>query len=182
MHKKVEDLRMRPKRGASVLSVYRQLVAQGRIKFNFGLISVEPQEDDLTRIHDVVNEIDNRRVFYEGHQNELPEYMIKSVREARGAIHTIRKGIWADAWAREMVQKLLHDLAEFLTSAERFKLPRNHHDEGFEQFEDIATEMRLRIWSVVAEFVVAFGDAVKPMHLPNDLLEEVRTQLSKRPS
>jgi hypothetical protein len=176
MNGNIESLRMRSKPGASVLDVFRQLVAQGRIKFNFGLVSIEPKEDDLTRVHDIIHEIDDRRVFYNAYEDELPEYMVKSIREARQAIHAERKGIWSDLWARELVQKILHDLGDFLTRTDKMRLPRNHHDPGFEEFEDLATEMRLRIWSAVAELVVAFGDAVKPMHLPKDLLEAVRAE------
>src|SRR5207249_3366924 len=171
VHENTESLRMRQKPGASVLDVFRQLVANGRIKFNFGLVSIEPKEDDLSRIHDIIHEIDDRRVFYNAYEDELPEYMVRTIREARQAIHTARQGLWPDLWAREVVQRILHDLGEFLTRAEKMPLPRNHHDHGFEQFEDLATEMRLRVWSAVAELVVAFGAAVKPLHLPGDLLE-----------
>ena len=78
------------------------------------------------------------------------------------------------------MQKILHDLGEFLTKTEKMELPRNHHDPRFEQFEDLSTEMRLRIWSAVAELVVAFGAAVKPLHLPEDLLEVVRYEYGKK--
>lgn len=176
MPENTTQLRMRPRPGASVLDMFRQLVAQGRIKFNFGLVSVEPKEDDLTRIHNIIHEIDDRRVFYNAYEDETPEYMVESVGDARRAIHAERRGVWSDLWAREVVQKILHDLGEFQTRTDRMKLPRNHHDPTFEEFEDLATEMRLRIWSAVAELVVAFGDAVRPMHMPTDLLDVVRKE------
>lgn len=179
MNEGIESLRMRPKRNASVLDVFRQLVAQGRIKFNFGLISVEPREDDLTRVHDIIQEVDNRRVFYNAFEDEIPKYMVESVREARQAIHIKREGIWSDLWARERVQKILHDLGEFLTKTDDTTLPCNHHDKEFEQFEDLAMELRLRIWSTVAELVVAFGDAVKPMHLPQAILDAVQSEYER---
>jgi hypothetical protein len=174
MSSSTDKLRFRPRRDASMLDVFRQLVAQGAIKFNFGLMSIEPREDDINRVHDIIHEIDDRRVFYNAYEDEIPDRMVESVREARQAIHGERKGVWADLWAREVVQKILHDLGEFLTVAERTNLPSNHHDVKFEAFADLAAEMRLKIWSAVAELVVAYGDAVKPMHLPPDLLDEVR--------
>jgi hypothetical protein len=170
---------MRPKRGASVIDVFRQLVATGGIKFNFGLVSIAPKEHDLARMHDIIQEIDKRRVFYNGYEDEIPEHMVQSIRNAREAIHQERKGIWSDAWAREMVQLILHDLGDFLTKVERKRLPRSHHDPGFEEFEDVATEMRLRIWSLVAELVVAFGSAVRPLHLPADILDAVRSEYAR---
>jgi len=179
MDQKAESLRMSRRPGASVIDVFRQLVADGGIKFNFGLVSIEPKESDLTRVHNIIHEIDDRRVFYNAYEDETPKHMVESVRNAKQAIHEERKGIWSDLWARELVQKILHDLGEFLTQAEKVKLPRNHHDRGFDEFEDLATEMRLRIWSAVAELVVAFGDAVKPCHLPEDLLREVQVEFAK---
>lgn len=167
---------MRNKPGSSVVGIFRQLVAQGRIKFNLGVIAIEPKEDDLTRIHNIIHEIDDRRVFYQAFDDERPEYMVTSVRSAREAIHAERKGIWADAWAREMVQKILHDLGDFITIAEKLGPPKNHHESKFEEFENAAAEMRLCIWSAVAELVIAFGDEVKPWHLPPDLLELVRSE------
>jgi hypothetical protein len=170
----VNDLKMHTaRRGASPISVFRQLVSQGGIKFNFGVVAVELKEDDLRRIHDIIHEIDDRRAFYNAFEDEIPSNMVASVRSAKQKVHEIRSGIWANPWAREVVQMLLHDIGDFLTKIERQPLPRNFGDEGFDRFEEHALELRLRVWTAIAHLVVVFGDAVEPLHLPSEILKEV---------
>ena len=161
-----------------MLSTFRQLVANGRIKFNLGFLSVEPKEDDLARVHDVVNEIDNRRVFHQAYEDEIPEYMVKSVREARETIQELRKGVWADNGTREVVQYILHELAEFLTKSDRGRIPRNHHDAGFAEFGESATELRLKVWTAIAHLYIVYGEEVKPYHLPQEILDTVREHVA----
>src|SRR5215813_11388654 len=67
----------------SPMAVFRQLISQGRIKFNFGVVSVEPKEDDLRRVHDIINEIDNRRAFYNSMEDEIPAPVVESIRAAK---------------------------------------------------------------------------------------------------
>src|SRR5262245_11739599 len=78
----------------------------------------------------------------------------------------------ADPWARQVVQILLDDLGDFLTKIERFPLPKHWHDVRFCWGEKHLVELRLRVWTAVAHFVVVFGEAVKPLHLPSEILEE----------
>lgn len=170
----IDDLRMHTaRRGSSPKSVFRQLVSQGGIKFNFGIVSVELKEDDTRRIHDIIHEVDDRRAFYNAFEDEIPNHMVVSVRSAKQQINEIRRGVWANLWAREVVQLLLHDIGDFLTKIEREPLPPNLHDAGFEDFEKHALELRLRVWTGIAHLVVVFGDAVKPYHLPPEILNEV---------
>jgi hypothetical protein len=161
------------RRGSSAISVFRQLVSQGGIKFNFGIASLELKEDDLRRIHDIIEELDDRRAFYDALGDETPSYMVESIRGAKQEINEIRRGIWANLWAREVVQLLLHDIGDFLTKIERQPLPRNHRDAGFGDFEKHACELRLRVWTAVAHLVVVFGETVNPYHLPPEILKEV---------
>jgi len=170
----INDLKMHTaRRGSSPISVFRQLVSQGGIKFNFGMVSVELKEDDLRRIHDIIHEFDDRRAFYNAFEDEIPSYMVESIRSAKQQINEIRRGVWANLWAREIVQLLLHDMGDFLTRIEREPLPRNLGDAGFNRFERNALELRFRVWTAIAHLVVVFGDAVKPYHLPPEILKEV---------
>src|SRR3954447_2459415 len=91
-------------RGSSPVSVFRQLVSNGGIKFNFGVMSLELKERDLQRVHDIIDELDDRRAFYSALGDKTPEEVVESVRSAKHEINEIRKGIWANLWAREVVQ------------------------------------------------------------------------------
>jgi hypothetical protein len=171
---KIADLRMGTTKGYSPIATFRQLVADGGIEFDFGIVKVKPKEKDLPRIHDIIHEIDDRRVFYNAYEDEIPEHMVTSLRDAKRAIHECRKGLWSNPWARRVVEILLHNIGEFLTFAEKKPLPRNHHDAGFPEFECEAEKLRMQIWSLVAHMVVVFGDDVKPLHLPPEILSEVK--------
>jgi hypothetical protein len=164
----------------SPIAVFRQLISQGRIKFNFGVVSFEPKEDDLRRVHDIINEIDNRRAFYNSMEDEIPAPVVESIRAAKQKFNELRQGLWADPWARQVVQILLDDLGDFLTKIERFPLAKDWHDARFGRLEKHLVELRLRVWTAVAHFVVVFGDAVKPLHLPPEILEEVQRAYKAR--
>ena len=131
------------------------------------------KENDLRRIHDIIDEFDDRRAFYDAFGDETPRYMVESIRSAKQQINEIRRGIWANLWAREVVQLLLHDIGDFVTKVERKPLPGNPGDAGFDVFEEHALELRLRVWTAIAHLVLVFGEAVKPFHLPPEILEEV---------
>lgn len=169
----IERFRYHTPSKTTAVSAFRQLVSNGGIKFTFPFVTVELKEDDLRRVHDIIHEIDDRRVFYDHIEDEIPEYMVQSVARAKEAIHEARKGLWANDWAREVVQRLLHDLGAFLTKAQQ-SVPRNHHDPGFAAFEEAALELRLRVWTMVAHLVVVFGRQVKPLHLPIEILQTVQ--------
>ncbi len=100
----IESLRIPIQTKLTGLSTFRQRFANGRIKNNLGFLSVEPKEDDLPRVHDIVNEIDNRRVFYQAYEDVIPEFWVKSVHEVREAIQELRKGVWVDIGTRAVVQ------------------------------------------------------------------------------
>jgi len=170
----INDLKMHTaRRGSSTISVFRQLISQGGIKFNFfGLGSVELKETDRTRIHDIIYEFDDRRAFYDALGDAIPSHMVESIRSAKQQINEIRRGIWANLWARGVVEQLLHDIGDFLTKIERQPLPRKFGDAGFDLFEKHACELRLRVWTAVAQLVVVCGEAVKPFHLPPEILKE----------
>lgn len=154
-------------------SLFRQLVSNGGIKFTFPFVTVELKEDDLRRIHDIINEIDYRRVFYDSFDTEIPKDMVESVVNTKAAVHSARKGLWANDWAREMVQRLLHELGEFLTRTQS-GVPRNHHDDAYPAFIEASVELRLRVWAIVAHLNVVFGPEVSPLHAPLEILQTVK--------
>jgi hypothetical protein len=166
------------KKKGSITSTFRQLVSCGSIKFNFGAISISPTDEDLRRVHDIIHEVDDRRVFFNAYEDESPEHMVESLREAKRAIHELRKGVWSSDWARTIVQIMLHNIGEFLTQVEKKKLP-NYRTPEFEEFEDAAEKLRVQTWSLVAHLCVVFGDIVKPLHLPHEILSEVKKQFDK---
>ncbi len=167
----LSDFRFGPRKGKSPLSVFRQLLASGGIEFNFlNMVKVKLQEHDLTRIHNIIHEIDDHRAFYDAIEDQHPDHMIASVRNTKDAIHRIRQGLWANDWAREEIQILLHHIGDFLTEVERAPLPNNFQDESFTKFADAAEKLQMQVWSFVAQLVVVFGSAVKPLHLPPEIL------------
>ena len=172
---KIEELRKLSRgQGTSVRSVFRQLVSQGGIKLSFLGVSVELREADLQRVHNIINEIDERRAFYDDLGDEIPQHLIDSVLDAKKAINELRRGLWANLWARQQIAQLLHDLGDFLTKTQHRKVPRYHHDQGFEEFAKAALELRLKIWTTVAHLVVAFGEQVSAMHMPTEILADVQ--------
>jgi len=171
------------RKNVSPLSVFQKLVTDGSIKFNFGIASLDLKSDDLRRIHSIIHEIDDRRAFYTAYEDELPEYMLASIKSTKMAIsNTFKEGLWTNQWARQVAQIVLHELGEFVTVVERTKIPKNHHDKNFDIFEQQAMELRLKIWTAVAHYVVVFGSAVQPLHLPHEILTAVQEEydLSKK--
>jgi hypothetical protein len=73
-------------------------------------------------------------------------------------------------------------IGDFVTKVEREPLPGNPADAGFDVFEEHALKLRLRVWTAVAHLVVVFGEAVKPYHLPPEILKAVSDAYQKRAS
>lgn len=170
----IEGLRKFSRSDESILAIYRQLVSNGGIEVSFaGLVTFKLQEHDLRRVQNIINEIDDRRVFYSSVQDETPEYMVRSVLEAKRNIHNLRQDLWVSDWARKLIQLLLETLGDFLTSTER-NMPRSFGDPGFGAFEETALRLRLKVWTIVAHLVAVFGSVVAPRHLPAEIANVVR--------
>lgn len=158
---------------SSLVSTFRQLVSEGRIKFNLGLVTIEPKEDDLRRVHNILSEIDDCRVLYR--QDIRPEfavYILNEVKRVRDYIRSERQGLWADLWAREVVQTITHEINEFITALENNVDP--------DTFVRLVSELRIKIWTISSELVIAFGAAVKPLHLPQEIFFEVKKVQSRK--
>lgn len=68
---------------------------------------------DFERLHDLIHELDTRRVFYEVEENFRDA--VDSVLSAREEMRTISRGPWTDAEAEGWAKELQNSLAEFLT-------------------------------------------------------------------
>ena len=161
------------RKGFAPLNIFNKLLADGSIKFNFGLVSVDLKDDDVQRVHNIIYAIDDRRAFYNAFEDETPERVVKSVGETKREIYEESKNLWRNAWSREVVQMILHDLGHFLTKIEKKPLPKVSEKKEFEEFLKHLLELRIRMWTAVAHFVVVYGNAVSAYHMPKEILEKV---------
>jgi len=149
---------------------FRQAAANGN--FSFGGITL--QDSDLNRIHGIVTEIDSRRLFYACGEDEIPHYAMKSLYEARSSIREQSKGVWANPSCEVIVQEILHTLADACTEAE--KLGGETVSMGSEKyfpFIDVMTNMRLKIWALVAVLREKVGSIINTRNMPNEILTQV---------
>jgi hypothetical protein len=175
----IDELAMySPRKAFSPFSVFKKLIADGNIKFNFGIVSVDLKDDDLQKVHNIIMAIDERRAFYNAFGDEIPKYVVESVRDAKKDIYETSKDTWTNLWARNVAQRILHDLGEFLTKMERLHDPKIGASEH-EMFEEYMLELRLRAWTGVAHYYVVFGETVSPIHLPNEILDVVSDAYNK---
>lgn len=174
----IETLKIPGQQSSTVRSIFRQLISSGGIEFRFGGLTVKPKEDDLRRIHDIIDEVDDRRVFYIPLDTDVPKDIIRDVKEVKSAIHQRRKGLWADKNTRKIIQYMIHELGEFLTKAETLSLSLKDRDNSFPDFADLIVELRIKIWSAVARLYLMYGEPVEPYHLPDDILKEQKKQLT----
>jgi len=151
-------------------ATFRQMAANGN--FQFGPFKL--QDGDMNRIHAIVNEIDGRRLFYACDDDEIPKFAMQSLYETRQEIRKSSKGVWANLTCEKLVQQLLHDLADFATKGERLHAgDLTNHCSDRNQFLDLATEMRLKVWTTVAILKIKMGSIINPMHLPEEILQAV---------
>lgn len=145
---------------------FRQMAANGG--FNLGII--KPKAEDLNRIHEIVTEIDSRRLFYQCGQDEIPTHAMTSLYEARQAIRQASKGIWANPSWEVLVQEITQTLNDFCSKAEKLE-PENLSMSSpmFTKFIIQMTDMRLKIWLLVAFLRKKVGDVIQPRNLPNEI-------------
>jgi hypothetical protein len=161
------------RKGFSPGNIFKKLVADGSIKFNFGVVAIDIKDDDAKRVHDIVHAINDRRAFYNSFDDEVPERVARSVMDTKKDIYETSKGLWRNPWSRDVVQLILHDLGDFLTKVERKPLPKISDKKEFEEFLKHLLDLRIRIWTAVAHFVVVYGDAVSAYHMPKEILAKV---------
>lgn len=150
---------------------FRQAAANGN--FSFGPIQLK--DADLNRVHSIVTEIDSRRVFFACGEDEVPRYAMRSLYEVRDSIREHTKGVWANPTCEILVQEISHTLSEACTAAE--KLGGEHVHMGsreFESFIDIITDMRLKIWALVAALKNKLGSVINPRNMPPEINAQVK--------
>lgn len=142
---------------------FRQVAANG---FSFGGLTL--QDGDLNRLHAIVTEIDTRRVFYSAGEDEVPAHAMTSLRAVRDLVRDKSRGIWADPSCERLVQEISAALADCCTQAERLERAVVWSSEA-RHFMDTVTEMRLRVWVVVAILQRKIGQILQPGHLPPEI-------------
>ena len=152
--------------------ICRQAVAHGNIKIN----GIELKDPDLNRLHDIVNEIDSRRVFYDCSDDEIPKYAMDSLYTARDKIRDLSNGVWADPYCESFIRQISDSLATCCREAERLKpYELNIGSQEGKQFMDIMTNMRLAVWFCVAVLQKTVGSSIiNPIHLPHEISERVK--------
>lgn len=148
------------------VGAFRQAAANGHFKFG----GITLQDRDLNRVHAIVTEIDARRLFYACGEDELPQYAMQSLYEARKAIVQETKGVWADPSCELLVQEIIATLSRHCTAAE--KLANAGGDVWSPdrvKFMMVMTEMRLETWLLVAALKRKLGSVIQPRNLPIDL-------------
>jgi len=162
------------KRSFSPSNFFTRLISEGKIKFNLGVVSIDLKDNDAQRVHDIVFSIDDHRAFYDPIADEEPDTVIQSVYETKQDIYKIAQGLWANIWSEKVVRSILHDIGDFQTKVGRTPLPSHSDKAGFERFEQQLLELRLKVWTGVAHYVIVYGEAAPASHMPPEIL--IKTQ------
>ena len=150
-------------------ATFRQAAANGN--FSFGFIKL--QDADLNRLHGIITEIDTRRLFYACGEDEIPHFAMKSLYEARSSIRDITRGVWATPECEVIVQEISHALAEACSEAERLGGERvSMGSEEYFPFIDVITNMRLKVWALVAVLKKKVGSIINPRNMPPEIFEQ----------
>lgn len=148
---------------------FRQAVAYG---FELGPVTLQNQ--DLNRVHSIVTEIDSRRAFYNFHEDELPKFVLQSIYEVRNEIKNHAKGVWANPTCEVIIQEITQALNDFTTQVEKFNLEMlSMGDKDWPKFTRLLSDLRLRIWSLIAYLQKKLGNVLRPKHLPLDIHKQV---------
>lgn len=150
---------------------FRQAAANGN--FNFGIVKL--QDSDLNRIHGIVNEIDHRRLFFNCSDDEMPKGAMQSLYEVRTFIRQESRGVWAAPACEVVVQEISHTLSEACTEAERLGGDSIHMGgHNYDEFLDVITDMRLKVWSLVAILKGKVGAVVNPRNMPTEIESQIQ--------
>jgi hypothetical protein len=147
----------------NLVASFRQVAANGG--FTFGPVKL--QDADLNRVHGIVTEIDARRLFYACGEDEVPRYAMESLYEARKVIRDASKGVWANPSCEVLVQEITAALADFCSKAEK-------QIDNRDKFYNVMTDMRLKVWLLVAMLKKKLGSVLNPRNLPVEIWKSVR--------
>ena len=155
----------------NLAATFRQMLANG----NFSIAGIKLQAADINRVHSIVTEIDSRRVFYECGEDENPPHAMQSILEARSAIRDTAKGIWAAPACELAVKEIIATLNTFCTRAERLQSgDPDFFSPDHREFINLITEMRLKVWQIVALLAEKLGSVIQVRNLPDEILHQVR--------
>lgn len=153
----------------NIRGVFRQAAANGN--FTFGFIKLH--DTDLNRLHSIIVEIDTRRLFYSCGEDENPQYTMKSLYEARTEIRNLTKGVWATPECEIIVQEISYVLAEACTEAEKLGVENIIiGSDTFFSFIDVITNMRLKVWTLVAVLKKKTGSIINPKNMPSEIFHQ----------
>jgi hypothetical protein len=113
-------------------------------------------------------------LFWAAGEDEVPRYAMQSLYEARRAIREASKGVWANPSCEVLIQEITAALNDFCTRAEKLKPEElggwstEHH-----AFFDLMTDMRLKVWWLVAALKKKLGVIINPRNLPSEIWENV---------
>jgi nucleoside phosphorylase len=116
-------------------------------------------QHDAERLHDLVHEIDSRRVFY-AIEEDLG-YALKSVLDARKAMRKIARGLWQDPQAEAFAADLQRILSDFVTDIE----PLNNKANSYHVFYERLLDMRKAVVEVVSQIVREYGQQIRVRNL-----------------
>lgn len=157
----------------NLVASFRQAAANG--SFSFGPVKL--QDADLNRVHSIVSEIDGRRLFHACGEDEIPRYAMVGLYEARREIRNASKGVWANPSCEVLVQEITAALSEFCTHAEKLKPDElGAWSPQAREFYLLMTDMRLKVWLLVATLKKKLGSVINPRNLPTELWDHVRTK------
>ena len=158
-----------------VVDVFRQMVAHEGLSLG----PIKLKDPDLNRVHDIVNEIDSRRAFYNPYDDEIPAQVLGSVMETREQLRGLIRGVWADLSAERIVRHLMEALDEFVTHYSRLEFPETHWEQ-YKTLLPIISDLRVKCWFSVALLKLKFGSILNPIHLPDEVLIEARNLQSRQ--
>ncbi len=174
----IERLKFPGTSGQTVLGYFKQLWSNGAIKLKVPMVGeVNPRNDDALRIKSIFNEIDDARSFYDATIDEVPGDVYGRIRETKSVIHELRQGLWADRWAESLIQEIIFRLGKFLTDYQRLNPEPTCGGKNFGKFESILTEMRLAVWTIVAQLYLIYNEFMaKPHNIPDQILQRVTSE------
>jgi hypothetical protein len=99
---------------------------------------------------------------------------MKSLYEARNSIREQTKGVWANPSCETIVQEISHTLAEACTEAEKIGGESiSMGSENYFDFLDVITNMRLKVWALVAIMKKKVGSIINPRNMPSEIINQV---------
>jgi nucleoside phosphorylase len=166
---------------ALVQSTFNLLKNAGVFDFGPGPTTATPADiaADLPRAAGIISYIDSYATFYTYTEDEIVPFTIDRVLKARDAIIGLTGScVWAIPWVNNEVQGVLHHMAGFtrfypIDRNDLYRripgVPFNHHDPGFDTYEQRLITMRFEVWARMARLTRLFGLPVLPSHLPSEV-------------